>query len=461
MSFQRKKITYTDYSKILTRAEAQLIDFKNKLIKPSKICDSISAFANAEGGEVFVGISEPEPRKMVWDGFQCEEEANAIVEVVENMLFLNCHYSAEFLEYLDKGLVLRLIINKSGKVIYTPAKNIFRRRNAQNLRLKTPEEIRGLELSKGVISHEDFETDAKLSEISNSNVVNGFIISNNFEVEPESFLRKNNLVGSNNKPRVSGLLLFGDYPQAYINRSEIKIIQYNTSSDIAERNDMVGKPLTIEGCIYEMIYGAVEKIEEILHTLPMTEQGEHMVYPRETLHEIIANAVLHRDYSIQEVIQIRIFNNRVEIESPGILAGQITIRNVLNQRYSRNGSLVRIINKFENPPNKDIGEGLNTAFDAMRRSGLMPPEIKQKENSVLVIIPSERLPDSTVSFLALLKNHEELTIEDINRKRIFRTFNERKRILAKLVKEKTIEQVPYTFGADTAYRLSKSEKQAY
>jgi ATP-dependent DNA helicase RecG len=76
----------------------------------------------------------------------------------------------------------------------------------------------------------------------------------------------------------------------------------------------------------------------------------------------LTNAVIHRDYGIADDIHIRIFDNRVEIESPGRLPAHITPANILDERYSRNGAVVRYINKFPDAPNKDVGEGLNTAF---------------------------------------------------------------------------------------------------
>ena len=455
MSFARKKISYRDYLRLLNRSEAQLIDFKDKRIEPKKLSKTVSALANAEGGEIYVGITEQPGGQFFWDGFDNEEQVNQIVQTIESMLYMHCHYEAEFLEFSDDGLVLRLIINKSSKVIFTSDKKVYRRRNAQDLELKTAEEVRQLELNKGASSYEDFPINIDLEEVTNSNIIYEFLLENSFDMEPKDFLRKNNLLDQG-RPRVSGLLLFSDYPQAYIDRCGVKIIRYNTSAEIPERKDMVGTPLSKEGCLYKLIYDAVAKVEEVVEEIPNTTQGDRVNYPQETLHEIITNAVLHRDYSIKDDIQIRIFNNRVEIESPGILPGYITIQNILSQRFSRNGTLVRIINKFNNPPNKDIGEGLNTAFDAMRNSGLMYPRIKQKENSVLVVIPNERIPDCTEVFLKLLDSHEQLSSYEIDRKRIFKSADEKRKILKKLKEDGWIETVSGTHGIDTEYRLIKN-----
>jgi len=59
-------------------------------------------------------------------------------------------------------------------------------------------------------------------------------------------------------------------------------------------------------------------------------------YPQETIWEILVNAVIHRDYSISDDVHVLIFNNRIEIISPGKLPGYVTEENLLEARYSRN-----------------------------------------------------------------------------------------------------------------------------
>jgi ATP-dependent DNA helicase RecG len=126
------------------------------------------------------------------------------------------------------------------------------------------------------------------------------------------------------------------------------------------------------------------------------------------LHEIITNAVLHRDYHIVDDVHIRIFDNRIEVQSPGQRPTQITIENILGERFARNGAIVRILNKFKDPPNKDVGEGLNTAFAAMHSLGLKEPVIIQTENSVLVIIKYESLASPQEAIMDFLETHPSI-----------------------------------------------------
>ncbi|WP_161942201.1 ATP-binding protein [Nodularia spumigena] len=153
-------------------------------------------------------------------------------------------------------------------------------------------------------------------------------------------------------------------------------------------------------------------------------------------------------------IHIRIFDNRIEVESPGILPDHITTKNILNEQFSRNGNLVRIIHKFPKAPNKDIGEGLDTAFQSMKKLTLKPPVIEQYENSVLVIIPHEPLDSPAEIIMAYLAEEKGRSINNSKARRVCSITSERKMrtILKELVNKALIEPVPESKGSAFAYR---------
>jgi hypothetical protein len=103
--------------------------------------------------------------------------------------------------------------------------------------------------------------------------------------------------------------------------------------------------------------------------------------------------------------------------------------NVLREQSARNPKIVRLINKFPNPPNKDVGEGLNTAFAAMKKLRLKEPEIVEKENSVIVYIHHSPLASSEDMVMKYLDSHEEITnaigrpnrhsVRELNEGRVF------------------------------------------
>ena len=255
---------------------------------------------------------------------------------------------------------------------------------------------------------------APLDSITNSVTSLEFLLVQVPSAEPEPWLRSQFLI-HNGQPTVASILLFADELQAILpKRSAIKIFRYTTVEEGLEREALIFDPLTIEGPVCDLIGEAVAKTKEVVEGIKrLTKIGlEDISYPDETLHEIITNAVLHRDYSIATDVQIRVYDDRVEIHNPGRLPGHITVDNFLDEQFARNPKLVRLANKFPNPPNKDVGEGLNTAFAAMRKIRLREPEISEQENSVVVHIRHQRLSSPAQIVLEYLDDHDEITRAD-------------------------------------------------
>jgi len=290
--------------------------------------------------------------------------------------------------------------------------------------------------------------------ISNSLETISFMLEIVPHQEPDRWLRKQSLV-VNEKPTVAGAVLFADEPQALLpKRCGIKLYRYRTNDDEGTREALDGVPRTVEGCAYKQIYEAVAATKRIIEGIRrMTPKGLMAVeYPEETLHEIITNAVLHRDYSIPDDIHIRVYDNRVEVESPGSLPGHITPQNILDERFSRNGNIVRVINKFPNPPNKDVGEGLNTAFRAMKMLQLKEPEIVQRESSVLVVIRHEQLASPEERIVSFLDGHETINNGQAREVCVIREDWRIRAIFARMVEAGMIEKVPGSTTSNTAYR---------
>lgn len=299
-----------------------------------------------------------------------------------------------------------------------------------------------------------------LDSVTASDVVKWFIHHVVPSAEPEPWLRKQQLL-RDARPTVAGVLLFADIPQAAIPKHcGIKVYRYKTKEQAGFREALAFDPLTIEGCLYEQIRQAVRQTTEIVEKIP--KMGDEALvaisYPSETLHEIITNAVLHRDYSIKDDVHIRIFDNRIEIESPGKFPAHITAENILDERFARNGSVVRILNKFPDAPNKDVGEGLNTAFEAMTKLGLKEPVIAEKDNSVLVVIRHEPLASPESAILEFLLTHETINNSEARAVTHIRADYQVKNIFRKMVKAGMIEQVPGTRTASTAYRKTTTEE---
>jgi ATP-dependent DNA helicase RecG len=411
---QTIEITDQEKDKILNINENHFNDLKSKAISPASLTKSISAFSNAVGGELYVGIEEIGAKAVKtreWQGFANEEEANGHIQIFEKLFPLGENYSYTFLSNVNsQGLVLHISIKKNIQIVKASNNSIYKRRSAQNLKLTTPDEIKRLELDKGLASFEDNTFNISLEVVTDSLMIIRFMIEVVPTSEPMPWLKKQLLI-RNNHPTVAALLLFADVPQAALpKQSGIKIYRYKTKDSEGTRETLVFDPISIEGPIYDQIFEAVKTTKKIIEEEQVLKETglEAIKYPDKALHEIVTNAVLHRDYSIASDIHIRIFDNRVEILSPGSLPGHITVANILHEQFARNGNLVRMVNKFPDPPNKDVGEGLNTAFNEISELRLKKPIIQELENAVLVTISHEPLASPKKLVMEYLETHEEI-----------------------------------------------------
>lgn len=460
------EITTEQCDWIVNYDEAQLGEVKAIEILPSKMSETVSAFANADGGELWVGIDEDQTTKPVrrsWRGFNRIEDANAHIEVLDKVMQLGQGYSFDFLCHRSsRGFVLHIEVGKIPlQIIYATNGIPYVRRSGHNQPVTENNMLRQLERNKGIVSFEDNNVNADPNIIINSITTRTFMRNVVPSTEADEWMKKQRII-RDDKPTVAGVILFADEPQAIMpKRSGIKIARYTTSAwGEGTRETLSGNPISIEGCAYRLIQSAVRKTQEIIEGVTKwTEHGVEMVsYPPETLHEIITNAVLHRDYSIADDINVRIFDDRVEVESPGILPGHITERNILRERFARNPKIQYLINKFPNPPNKDIGEGLRTAFAAMEKMRLRKPEIRQGEQSVTVYIRHTRLESPEDTVMQYLKTRPRITNSKGRELTGIRSENTMKEVFVRLYKKNLIERVPNTRGRNSAWQLKSDTR---
>lgn len=458
MAIESVEISNEQAALLLKSHEGHFLDLKGIEVAPATLTKAVSAFANAAGGELYVGIDErfgDAGLERVWRGFQNPEAANGLIQALEGISPLGNHFHVQFLfNAVSQGLVVHITIFKGRDILAASNGKIYVRRAAQSLPVEGDAALQRLRFDKGLASFEDETVDLPPKEIANSETVIDFMLNVVPSAEPETWLEKQRVVVEG-RATVAGVLLFSDEPQAVLpKRSAVKIFRYKTKEEKGERDTLAFDPISIEGPTYDMIYDAVDKAREVIESIQKVGASgmEAISYPPEALHEIVTNAVLHRDYSIAADIQVRIFDNRVEIESPGKFPGHVTTQNVLSEQFARNPKLVRLINKFPDAPNKDVGEGLNTAFEAMEKLRLKEPVIEERESSVLVVLRHESLGSPEQLILDYLTTHEEITNPIARDLTGIKSENVVKRAFYRLRDRGLLEPVPGKRGKNSAWR---------
>jgi ATP-dependent DNA helicase RecG len=376
--------------------------------------------------------------------------------MLEGLTELGNHYAGAFLKCPGQtGLVFHVTIFRTQAIVETTDGSVYVRRNASNLPYNTPAKLAQLKLDKGIVTFENETVAMDPDLVTKSKTAKRFLanIAPSAAKRPTAWF-KGELLLTGNNPLVAAVLLFADSPQAALpKRSAVKLYRYRTSKE-GGRETLEGQPQTIEGALYDLIEGSVKATKKMVEGVKRlgTDGLEKITYPHETLHEIVTNAVLHRDYSIQTDIQIRVYDNRIEVESPGKFPGHVTSRNFPDNQAARNGKIVRLINKFPNPPNKDVGEGLNTAFEAMKKLRLKEPYVKETGNSLIFVIEHAPLASAEEIVLQYLDTHEMITNSVARDLTGIASENSMKEVFKKLNKRNIIERVPGLKGNKAAWK---------
>lgn len=412
-----RKIDQDEVKAILDLNEDHFNDVKSKRISPAKLQETFVAFANADGGDIFVGVEDKEETGDRISGFAEQEEANGVLSTlleetepaVENLI-------VEFLEVEGKGFILHIGIPKSPKVHYTASGYCYIRVNAAKRKIKG-ERVTQLAYSKGA---EPFERkampDIDIEDITDGEHIKDYMERVNSHLSREVFLRKQRLLTKKDGervPNVGCVLLFDEEPQASLEtRCAVKVYRLRTTEEEYKREQLAEMPVTINGPVEEVISKAIVQVSRYIDGASFEENGKlvKLSYPAEALKEILVNAVIHRDYSLNDDIHVRIFDNRVEVQSPGKLPGYMTLDNLYEERFSRNPNLVRMLHNLPDPVNHDIGEGLDTAKNELKKAGLVDPIFKEIDNAFVVTIRHQKLASIEDVILQYLEENPEASI---------------------------------------------------
>ncbi|MBF0489368.1 MAG: putative DNA binding domain-containing protein [Candidatus Omnitrophica bacterium] len=391
---------------LLENDEGQAFECKRALKKPSEVLATICAFANTDGGLFVYGIADKKHSSGKERLTGVSEESNNCDELLK-LISVNFvpplpKVDHRYVDILNlKGTadkVLLIFVDASNSVHSLMSGQTYIRRGSQN-NILTHEQSMRLQYEKGTITFEsDIVKDVSLSNL-DQNLIREFMAYNKSEEKdvPKFFLK--NGLAEEREGKVllnnAAVLLFSDNPSITLKRKVgITIIHYFGTMRTASANPNFRRPpFTIEKALLGQIEEAYQYVSE--NALPIKLEGatfKRLKIPGFVIQEAITNAVIHRDYSIQDNIHIRIFDDRIEVESPGWFPGFVTPDTILDERFARNSIVERTLKKMPTPPNLDIGEGVNRMFREMYKKNLYAPLYLSRNHtphSVCVILFNE------------------------------------------------------------------------
>lgn len=345
------------------------------------VAETLAAMANADGGELVVGIEDD---GAVTGVRQPEDRLAMILGAPRSKNYVNPPLPVRFreLQTADGHRLFHYEVSWSPDVHQLAGSRYLLRVNDQNAPFAA-DQIAALKAAKTQgLWERSFPPGATLADL-DLDLIRSLAPAAWAGRDAEDVLRDRGLIAGRNGhsvPSNAALLLFAKAPARWHPRCGIDFVRWQgiERKHGAELN--VVKRLPIEAPLAVLIRKAYEAIapqipeRQNLQDLFFTEKLE---YPTFAWQEAIVNAVAHRDYGIQGAsIEIWLFDDRLEVRSPGLPPAPVTIA-ALNRRehlhVSRNPLIVRIL--VELGYMMEAGEGIPRIFDEMDRVGYYPPSL--------------------------------------------------------------------------------------
>lgn len=399
--------------KLLTIPEGDTFDRKEANLDNEKLAITISAFANTIGGCIVLGISDDKKIK----GFESYKKGKVNEKLgvfTSNYLKFNPDYEYEIVNVNnDKGnedQILLIHIFPNEKLIRTSKDKVYRRigdnsieqkgENLKNLEYATKERI----FEDEIVYKSSYEdVDEELVEMYKNKC--DLNINNYAFLKARKFLVEKN--GENNLTS-AGVLLFAYDPTIFFQCSKIKVMKVEGEELGTGQNLNIVKEQTFCLPLYKLIIKVREFINSQLREFNhLGENGKFIKvpeYPEGAWVEGIVNAVTHREYTnLGDYIKVFMFDDRLEIISPGNLPRLITIKNMRYERYSRNPQISRVLGDLGLV--KEINEGVKRIYSEMENFFLDEPEFSTpNDNSLKLVLKNNIVMRSKRKIETMLKN---------------------------------------------------------
>ena len=242
--------------------------------------------------------------------------------------------------------------------------------------------------------------------------------------EPMRLLRDRTLTTAE-QLTVAGCLLFAENPAVFLPSALVRVTRWSGRGRETGSRQNVSSDERIEGPISLVISNArsaIQKVQPMRRALGHDGGFEDVpTVPEEAWLEGLVNAVVHRSYSVEgDHIHIDVFDDRIEITSPGPFPHLVDLTNLLEtRRYARNPRIVRVCADLK--VCQELGEGIRRIFDEMRQAGLDDPLYTQTRRSVTLTLSAEpthrridaRYRDDVGRVLAALRHHERMSTSEL------------------------------------------------
>lgn len=402
-------------------AEDQWLERKSTRIAPRDLANTLIGFANADGGIVIVGLSDGEI-----EGTNGNlERRNAQFQANVDFCSPPVRAKPQLVLCVDRdGEPNELLVFEvgPGDTVHSNQRDeVFLRVGDENRRLSFSQR-QELLYDKGQSSYEAGLSGMLLDSVERD-LLQSYAIAVGAQ-DPTHLLHARGLaVGE--ELTVAGCLLFAEAPQAALPEAMIRVLRYRGHERGSGARQQLVDDVRLEGPIPRQLANARAEVKRLQPTRRALGAGgafeDVPLVPEDAWLEGIVNAAVHRSYSMAgDHIRVEVFDDRIEISSPGRFPGLVDLSNPLQAtRFARNPRIARVCSDLS--LGQELGEGIRRMFEEMRHAGLTDPVYRQTSGSVelqLLAEPvdrelEERLPEQARAISRTLRLEGRMSTGDL------------------------------------------------
>jgi ATP-dependent DNA helicase RecG len=367
---------------LVSLPEDQWLERKSSRIAPQDLAKALIGFANADGGTVIVGLADGEI-----EGTRGSlERRNAQIQANIDFCVPPVRAKHRLIDCIDSGdepnELLAIEVEPSDSVHANQKDEVFLRVGDENRRLRFAQR-QELLFDKGQASYEARPSGASLDLVDHT-LLDGYARWAGAS-DPVRLLHARGLA-NDRELTIAGCLLFAESPQAFLPEAFIRVLRYQGRERGSGARQQLVDDIRLEGPIPEQLRQAREQVERLQPTRRALSEGgtfeDVPLVPDDAWLEGIVNAAVHRSYSMAgDHIRVEIFDDRIEISSPGRFPGLVDLEDPLQtMRFARNSRVARVCADLS--LGQELGEGIRRMFEEMRQAGLTDPVYRQTSGSV-------------------------------------------------------------------------------
>jgi len=352
---------------IIANGEDSRHQFKANVTRADSLAQEMSAFSNSKGGFLLVGVSDDGSITGLTD-----EHIRVINQLVANASTNNIRPAINPITQnfnLPAGKVLLITIEAGLNKPYMDTNgHIWVKNGSDKRRVTAREELQRMFQAASLIHADEIPVSgSSVSDIDQEYFDTFFEKEFGETLEDQGVssakILENMNLAKNGQLNISGALLFASKPQIRLPVFIVKAVAF-PGIDIEDEHYIDSQEISGKlSDVFQKVLGFV--LANIRHV--QNEQGFNSVgepeIPRIVLQELIANALIHRDYFISAPVKVLVFVNRIEIVSPGHLPNNLTIENIkMGNSNVRNPILASFAPKVL--PYRGLGSGIKRAIKA-------------------------------------------------------------------------------------------------